>query len=457
MKELMSVVDEYGKCMKNMRFGWVVYGFVAMSWLMSGCAVKNFQHEGIKFRTATELVDLLFDSPDVHSGILVVKADSDQFTPLVDYNSNMLFTPASNTKILTLASALKFLSERLEGLAYVRHGDTTYFRGTGDPGFLDPRFYSEDVLSFLKNKKTLVFISDWETDQRWGSGWSWDDYPYYYSPQLASFPLYGNMVRVWCDDERWHFSPSGIIFNKVHLPGNFRAKRQEFSNIFQVNTALCTSDTIRIPFVWTPQEASGLLSDVVGKPVFVRNTLPSWVDSDWQTIPGSYRDSLLFAMMYDSDNFIAEQIMLNISYHLWDTLSTFQGIDTMMKSDFSSWTNKIRWVDGSGLSIYNKFTPRFLVELLGQLWAQLPPDVLFQYFPAGGVRGTISSRYGHPEGPYVFAKTGTLSSVHCLSGYLNTDSGNTYIFSMMHNNYLGSSNIYKEKMQIFLEFLKQNY
>ena len=70
--------------------------------------------------------------------------------------------------------------------------------------------------------------------------------------------------------------------------------------------------------------------------------------------------------------------------------------------------------------------------------------------------GTIQSWYGKDEGePYVYAKTGTLRHVHCLSGYLVSASGKTYIFSFMHNNFPDKISELKEEMQTVLEWLHQ--
>src|SRR5690606_28283183 len=173
---------------------------ILMNW--SSCSVKRHQISGHEFRTASELAQWLFDTAGVHSGLLVVEADpgSTSQDPIIDYHSQSLFTPASNTKLLTLFASLKFLPDRLTGMRYTVHDGTTYFKGTGDPGFLDPRFPSEEALAFLNQQQKLVFISDWDSDRRWGSGWSWDDYPYYYSGQLSPLPIYGNMVRAWCEE-----------------------------------------------------------------------------------------------------------------------------------------------------------------------------------------------------------------------------------------------------------------
>ncbi|MEO0333920.1 MAG: D-alanyl-D-alanine carboxypeptidase, partial [Bacteroidota bacterium] len=77
---------------------------------------------------------------------------------------------------------------------------------------------------------------------------------------------------------------------------------------------------------------------------------------------------------------------------------------------------------------------------------------------AGGVSGTIENWYGNPEGePYVFAKTGTLSNKHALSGFLFTRSGKKLIFSFMHNNYITSSSVLKVEMEQILRQLYEEY
>ena len=77
----------------------------------------------------------------------------------------------------------------------------------------------------------------------------------------------------------------------------------------------------------------------------------------------------------------------------------------------------------------------------------MPGERLFHIFPAGGKSGTIEKWYGGKAEPYVFAKTGTLSNKHCLSGYIKTESGRLLIFSFMHNNYVGSPEPVKKEME----------
>ncbi len=437
-------------------------GLILLNYLLSGCAGKQKMSDTRAPQNAQEWVHQLFDIPDVHSGLYMVEAGGNggQQEPVIDFHSTSLFTPASNTKILTLYASLKFLPDQLSGLQWVKdsdNGDVTYIKGTGDPGFLDSRFDSKKVFEFLKMQKSLVLVSDWSSDQRWGTGWSWDDYPYYYAAQRSPFPLYGNVVRASCYSGTRSISPGGFILNYLTDPTALAVTRNETSNIFQVNQDGCDGDTVRIPFIWSPEVAARLLSDTLRNVTGWAKSLPAGILPDWKSLPGSDRDTLLRVMMYESDNLIAEQLLWNTSWTLWDTLSATLVIDSLMKTDLRDWQGKIRWVDGSGLSVYNKLTPRLLVDVLHRLYLSLPGDQLFRYFAAGGNRGTIAFWYGNEGSPYVYAKTGTLSGVHCLSGYLRADSGKTFIFSFMHNNFIGSSSKYKAKMQELLEWIKSNY
>ena len=120
-----------------------------------------------------------------------------------------------------------------------------------------------------------------------------------------------------------------------------------------------------------------------------------------------------------------------------------------------------QWVDGSGLSRYNMFTPKSIIRLLEAIDEEYANDSnLFHLLPAGGESGTISNWYA-PQGkrkePYVYAKTGTLSNNHSLSGYLLTNSGKKLYFSFMNNHYIGSSSKVKKEMDKVLWYIHGNY
>ena len=93
--------------------------------------------------------------------------------------------------------------------------------------------------------------------------------------------------------------------------------------------------------------------------------------------------------------------------------------------------------DGSGLATTDLVTPRALTTLLRYSTTQPWGPILRNSLPASGVDGTLSSRFPTLRGR-VQAKTGTLSEVDALSGFLTANSGRTVIFSILCNAYPGT-------------------
>lgn len=164
-------------------------------------------------------------------------------------------------------------------------------------------------------------------------------------------------------------------------------------------------------------------------------------------------------MMKISDNFLAEQLLLLVSDQLTNKLSTSDAIDYAQENLLKDLPDAPRWVDGSGLSAQNMFTPRSIIALLGKIREEVPLEKIKAYFPAGGESGTIRSWYKADPGqpPYIYAKTGTLSMANSLSGYLLTKSGKILHFSCMMNNYAVPANELKTELQKVLYFIHDRY
>ena len=384
---------------------------------------------------------------------------------IYDRNSTKYFTPASNAKILTLYTALHYLKDSTEALRFVRkpnvhEGDTLIFWGTGDPSLLYHNWGSEHILDFLRSNDGPLYYAPRAEIEKYGPGWAWDDYPYRFQVEKSTLPVYGNRLT---------FSRFTLALEGEVSPPYFRqyvvedagqnvfARRMPDANSFTINSELVDKlpFEVEIPFIVSSYDVAEILSETLNRKVTLDYNFRQW--DTYQVIKGVSLDSLYQLMMRDSDNFIAEQLLLLCANEMNGDFTTQRTIEAAQEDLLSDAPDPFQWFDGSGLSRYNLFTPRSLVWILDQLLKEKGLDYIKEIFAAGGVNGTIEDWYGGSSQPVVFAKTGSLRNRHCLSGYLIAKSGRTLIFSFMHQNFIGSSISVKEGMQHVLRSVYEKY
>jgi D-alanyl-D-alanine carboxypeptidase/D-alanyl-D-alanine-endopeptidase (penicillin-binding protein 4) len=153
-------------------------------------------------------------------------------------------------------------------------------------------------------------------------------------------------------------------------------------------------------------------------------------------------------MNLESDNLSAENLLKTVAAErdtaagsteaglkIEENLLVSMGIDTV---NFCIY-------DGSGMSGYNLINPEALVTLLDRMSKEKALFPLFlKSLPTGGYSGTLQHRMRKTaaEGK-VFAKTGTITGSSTLSGYVQAAGGEVLAFSIMMENYLGSSQPYR--------------
>ena len=385
--------------------------------------------------------------------------DPEKRKTIFDHQGDRYFIPASNTKILTLYASLQLLGDSIPGIRYEERGDSLIFWGTGDPSFLyDDVVRSETVLKFLSGKQEKLFFSadNFHADH-FGPGWSWGDYRYVYQVERTPFPIYGNRFHMQKQGES--FVPTPAIFKGEVILAPAKGDANELTRDLSSNSLTYvaglkdTSSHWEIPFHYTPEYFTKLLADTLKRPVQLISAIPSTASRTQYSVPS---DSLYSVMMQESDNFIAEQLLLMVAGVLSDTLESDIAIREVKKRFLSDLPDQPVWVDGSGLSRMNLNTPRSIVRLWEKMSLLIPRERLFALLAIGGVSGTLKSNY-KAEKPYVYGKTGTLRNNHMLSGFLLTQSGRTLIFSWMNNNFTKSSADVRRRMEEVLKNIYEKY
>jgi D-alanyl-D-alanine carboxypeptidase/D-alanyl-D-alanine-endopeptidase (penicillin-binding protein 4) len=334
-------------------------------------------------------------------------------------------------------------------------------------------------MELLKREETIAYVADRAFAQfsPRGRGWTFDDYQQEYAPERSEMPIYGNVARftILADSldvtPRFFYNSGTNYTNSVLRNGAkpwFNISRPFENNSFFAPTSnerYRTKSLFQfqaIPFKTTiyPENLFRnlvfvqLLQDTLKKVISDAHYI-HYVPRFKSVIHSQPTDSLLKPMMHRSDNFFAEQSLLMVSNERLGFMNDEKIIDTLLKTDFKDLPQKPRWVDGSGLSRYNLFTPQDFVFILNKMKTEFGMFRIKNIFATGG-EGTLSSYY-KKDSSFIYAKTGTLSGVVALSGFLYTKAGKELIFSVLVNNHQGSATNVRRAVEKFIQGVREKY
>jgi serine-type D-Ala-D-Ala carboxypeptidase/endopeptidase (penicillin-binding protein 4) len=404
-----------------------------------------------------------------HTGICIYEPASGKYW--YNHQSNKYFVPASNTKIFSCYAGMKYLGDSLTGLTYTETNNDLFIMPAGDPTLLHPDFKQQPVISFLQhtNKNIFITVSNWK-DEALGAGWSWDDYNGSYMAERSPLPVYGNVIKfvqTQTEDSAFGLATPPqvstytvpdinwkIKFDTSTGIKNFSVKRARDENIFTIAEGKEKYKEQEIPFVTNEiQAAVELLKDTIGKEIKTgKAPIPN---SQFRVIKSQPTDSLFKPMMHRSDNFFAEQTLLMVSNKLLGTMNDDAIIDTLLKTDLGDLPQKPNWADGSGLSRFNLFSPQDFIWILNKMKKDFPWQRIAAIFPTGN-EGTLRNYY-IADSSFIYAKTGSLSGVIAISGYLITKKNKTLIFSVLVNNHRTTASIVRRSVEKFLQSIRDNY
>ncbi len=367
---------------------------------------------GVNRQVAKKAKLLLGDSAvnTGHIGISIYEPATDKYW--YSHNATQYFIPASNTKLFSLYAGMKYLGDSLVGAYLNETRDTIYLLPTGDPSFLLPEYRYQPLYLYLRNssKKISVKINIKNKITPWGKGWAWDDYLSNYAVERSELPIYGNIIKFSSDTNKISSNPFVIkspFFKEPMMQlfgsnGKVEITRKMEANEFSFDRSNKRFTYADIPFV------TGVFSTTAVS--FLQDTLKRnddncWYDYNFDTINldnmivfhSQPSDSLFKPMMHRSDNFFAEQTLLMASNEYLGYMSDEKMIDTILKTSLKDVPQKPKWVDGSGLSRYNLFTPNDFVYILNKMKDEFGLERMKVILATGG-EGTLSSYYKNIAG-----------------------------------------------------------
>ncbi len=456
--------------MNSSRFTYTVSAILVIA-VFTSCASQ--QKISKKITKAFEQ-DSIFQNAFV--GVSVFNTATNQY--LYNFNGTNYFVPASNVKLPTLYAGLKYLGKNLPGVKYTEQNDTLFLQPTGDPTFLHTDYKNHPVYDFLKQTTKTIIISDasWKAEAL-GYGWAWDDYLGYYMAERSPMPIYGNTIK-WIqqrtiENKNGSKDTSFMVFTDPEInwdvkitsrsSSSFNVTRPRTENTYTITEGKEMKRELEIPFVTNGIKTTvDLLKDTLHKQISSQLQTGNLsaealakAGYKLQTIYSQPADSMLKPLMHRSDNFFAEQTLLMVSNELLGYMDEQKLIDNLLKTDLNGFPQKPKWLDGSGLSRYNLFTPQDFVWLLLKLKDEFGLERMKNLIATGN-EGTLRNYYKEEAG-YIFAKTGTLSGHVALSGYLITEKNQLLVFSVLVNNHTTSSTAVRRSVELFIKKVRKQY
>ncbi|MCX8473833.1 MAG: D-alanyl-D-alanine carboxypeptidase [Sediminibacterium sp.] len=384
---------------------------------------------------------------------------------LIQYHSQKYFIPASTAKLFTTYLSLAFNQDSLDGFLYYENQDTLFLFPCGDPTFLNSDFNTNLMEQKLSQfSKQIVFMYPNQPLPILGYGWSWEDYDQEYMVETNSFPVYKNLVHFTgtannIQTKPMFFSNSNYFKNDNLNNNMFSVTRLLRSNVFYTIPSKQKFDSIDIPFITGD-------SFVIQQQILTQQ-FPGLKSTAMPISRYSYQTSLqpfatnpllpiLKQMLLVSDNYIAEQLIINKSLIFnQQTPNSAKVRDSALNLLFPNNPNRPKWVDGSGLSRYNLFSPQQFISLILKLNKDFGSAKISRIMSKGN-EGTLKNLFTkYPE--RIRAKTGTLSNNIALCGFIETLSNKTLAFSIMINNHQEKNKNLRQLIETYLNLIIEKY
>jgi len=439
-------------------------------------------------------LDRILAAPTLHAahvGALVVSAADGQ--TVYAHRPDDTIQPASTMKLLVGSVALERLGSAYRFSTVLVHGDgdALILHGGGDPllrrADLDAAADAVQRAGIVRAQLTLD-ESHVAPAERRAPGWSVDDVLQDYAPVVNGLPFEENVLPLT-------LAPGAAIGLPpvVQLPSPFTPLAVPAGACVPAPTLLTFTVAARTVAAGRPDTSdvvTGPCGDVVvtgevplGPPSHVdaavdqpevlalryfadalqrrgitvlpsppaSGPMPGVVDAPYAPLPpgtvmwrhdGEPLSVLLADMWLPSDNLIAEELLREIDVAANARAGSLEGGTALERT----WLRNIgidpatvTLADGSGLSQYDRSSPRVLVAVLMHDWRGPGRTTVMDALPIAGVRGDLrGSMRGTPAEGHVIAKTGSMSHVRGLAGYVTTRTHGTLVFALSIDDWIGT-------------------
>ncbi len=424
-------------------------------------------------------IDKTISQSEINKGAVSISVkDTDTGKIVYKLNDKQPTMPASTLKLITLGASLDTLGDNYEFSTklYKTTNNDLYLKLGADP-FLTSAGLNSLMEKAVKEKKIIspkiIYIDDYIFDKtEWGEGWQWDDDLNPLMPKYSSYNIDKNLLSIIISPTTLG-SPAQIYTTKFY-PITFMnlvttGKENDIElnrnnsiapNILNVAGTINKQITEEIPinnpkryFILRLEDAiKSAKMDYYGS--FPQKKTPS--SNIYLVAEVKHPISqAVKAILMDSNNFVAETVFKLAGAKFVNNTGSLQHSQEMINAYFKKIdidAKDIKIVDGSGVSKNNIITTDFMTDYLVK---QSKNEVLKNSMTTAG-EGTLKNRMLYFK-DNLKAKTGTLSDVSGIAGYITSRSGKTYAFDIMINDPKTKSNDKKSLEEYIIRDIYTSY
>jgi D-alanyl-D-alanine carboxypeptidase/D-alanyl-D-alanine-endopeptidase (penicillin-binding protein 4) len=426
-------------------------------------------------------------------GIKIASLDTGK--TIFEENAEKYFMPASNMKSYTVAAALERLSPDFRFVTSVFaasmpdangtiRGDLTVY-GRGDvsisTAFYDGDYYKgldalalKIVQSGVKRiEGNLVGDESYFTGNAIPGGWEWDDLQWYYGAEVSALPVNDNAVDLTIKPSSVNspcavqILPANAVVKIVNLcttsasgaKRDLQVLKKLDQNIVEISGKLPQGDKGFQGFIAVSRPSQlfvellrglliqkGVVITGQNKLVNAKDKTTLIATSLAAPVEITKLDSPPFSIvaaktMKPSQNTYTETILRALGEQVGDKTdpkksSEERGIAVVQNFllEVGIQPDSVIQYDGSGLSRHDLITPSSAVQLYTYMSKSRYANVWREVLTIGGIDGTLQNRFkGTAAAGNVRGKTGTIDQVSSLSGYVNSATGEKFVFSVIVN------------------------
>ncbi|HEX8906562.1 MAG TPA: D-alanyl-D-alanine carboxypeptidase/D-alanyl-D-alanine-endopeptidase, partial [Longimicrobiaceae bacterium] len=410
---------------------------------------------------------------------------------LYDRNGGKMFVPASNMKLVTGSTALETLGPDFRFRTAVAaagrvadgelRGDLVVV-GSGDPTIAADfhggdaravfRAWADSLRAHGVRSITGRIIGDDDVfdDVPYGRGWAWDDMNDDYSAEIGGLEFNLGVIGVGITRGASAGAAPAVTLDPptAYVPVRNRAATvpgaveqievaREDAGPGIVVSGQIPADTQSVRTLVAVRNNTAYFATVLRETLIASGIAVGGAAVDQDELAPSARPAsretlftqtspplseILRGFLKPSQNQVGELLLKTEGRVLRGQGTARAGI-AAVDSATRAWglpPRRLAQADGSGLSRYNLVAPWFLIGILEHMRRSPNFDVFYSALPVAGVDGTLANRMKNtPLQGNVHAKTGTVSNVRSLSGYVTTAAGEPMVFSMIVNHHTVTS------------------